>query len=325
MSEQSDIIQTLLSSTEAGGEVFGSGIEAAEYDWASPKYLTPKQIERLKTFIAEAAEGVSKALEQFLRIEITLAGGEPTHHFSEAFQAEEVESNSFSAALVDSQGTALGFITLAGQAVNEWMAKLLGGSQIDLTDGTELSPVEQALMMDLFSVVNQSFWNSAPQAFRPNLNLEKTIYKGQFPLDPEFLGTYCRMNLAPTDAEDKPVASLVLISDVIQAIACNKGQAVIRQKHPDDKALIQAHVENIITLTSVSLGTAHISMRDLASLQTGDVLLINKRVEEPVELLMDGEIIFVGSAVQSGGRCAIQITASADAIGSADDANNTQN
>ncbi len=313
MSQQPDIIQTLLKSAGDGDKVFGSETETADYDWAKPSNLIPKQIERLNAFVAEAAEGVSKALEQFLRIDITLTSADPTHHFGEKLRAEQVETDLFSVGLVDAQGTQMGFVALAGQAVNEWMAKLLGGSQIDLTDGTELSPVEQALLMDLFSVVNQSFWDSAPPPFRPKLTLEKTITKGSFPLDPEFMGSYCRMDLNPAEGEAKPVASLVLASDLIEAVANGNGQAEIRREHPDDKARLRGHAEKIMIQTTVSLGTVQVSMRDLISLQTGDVLLINRRVEEPIELQLGGETIFVGSAVQSDGQCAIQISAAVDA------------
>jgi flagellar motor switch protein FliM len=308
MSQQPDILQTLLNSTGGGDEVFGSGIEAADYDWTSPAYLTPKQIDRLKEFVTEAAKEVTNALKEFLRIDLSLTAGEPTHYFSQTLQAEEVEADLFSVALVDDKGTLLGFIALAGQSVNEWMAKLLGGSQIDLTDGTELSPVEQALLIDLFSVVNQSFWKAAPQAFRPKLTLEKSITQGKAPLDPEFLGTYCRMDLKLAEGDAKPVASLVLASDLIEAVATGKGQAELRQHRPGDKAHILGHVDNIMLRAVVSLGTAQATMRDLISLQAGDVLVINKLVDEAVELQIAGETIFLGSAVQSEGRCAIQIT-----------------
>ena len=68
---------------------------------------------------------------------------------------------------------------------------------------------------------------------------------------------------------------------------------------------ILKHVE--VTL-EVRIGEATLSVAELFSLKAGSVLTLNRDIDEPVEVLLNGKIVAAGHLAVSGERLGVRIT-----------------
>ncbi len=59
---------------------------------------------------------------------------------------------------------------------------------------------------------------------------------------------------------------------------------------------------------SVRLGTANVGMSDLARLQVGDVLVLGSLIHQPVEVEIDGDLVFLGWPGRVGPQQALKIS-----------------
>ena len=66
-----------------------------------------------------------------------------------------------------------------------------------------------------------------------------------------------------------------------------------------------------VTVTTV-LASTRLGIAELVDLHRDDVLLLDKTIEEPVELLLEGRVVFRGRPARSDGRYAVVLTPSAD-------------
>lgn len=78
---------------------------------------------------------------------------------------------------------------------------------------------------------------------------------------------------------------------------------------PSDRLRIEALVREMPVDLAVVLGTAELTMNDLARLQTGDVLVLRQKVSEPLDGLVSGERKFQVWPGAVGTRAAVQIHA----------------
>jgi flagellar motor switch/type III secretory pathway protein FliN len=64
---------------------------------------------------------------------------------------------------------------------------------------------------------------------------------------------------------------------------------------------------------TVQLASAAIGFEEIISLQVDDILLLDKKVDEPVELIVEGKRFLRGRPAKSAGRYAVVITELCDA------------
>ena len=69
---------------------------------------------------------------------------------------------------------------------------------------------------------------------------------------------------------------------------------------------MQEHINNVSMEVQVQLDEIEVSLKDIASLAVGDVLLLNKRIKEPVDVIISGKKIIKGLPVQYKGQYAVQ-------------------
>ncbi len=67
-------------------------------------------------------------------------------------------------------------------------------------------------------------------------------------------------------------------------------------------------VKSVPVEVDVSLGTSSVTLKQLFALKAGEVLSLNKQVDEPVNLVVDGHVVAMGNLVAVDGQFGIEIT-----------------
>lgn len=85
-----------------------------------------------------------------------------------------------------------------------------------------------------------------------------------------------------------------------------------KQQKSVDKESIRKKLDKVHLDINVVLGSASLNVKELLNLGVGDVLPLDKRISEPVEVVLGSEPKFLGIPGSSGGRMAVQITGLVD-------------
>jgi flagellar motor switch protein FliN/FliY len=101
--------------------------------------------------------------------------------------------------------------------------------------------------------------------------------------------------------------SIILLSSLLARIADPDGLKKTPQTAEEIKGNLLGHLAGTPVAATARLGTATATMREIASLEPGDILLLDRTAGEPVELVITGNIVQYGLPVESGGCYALQI------------------
>ncbi len=78
---------------------------------------------------------------------------------------------------------------------------------------------------------------------------------------------------------------------------------------PDELSrLLMEHVHQMPVSVTARLASTRLSFEEVLDLASGDVLLIDKPLDEPVELIINNQTVFRGRPAQSTGQYAVFIT-----------------
>jgi flagellar motor switch protein FliM len=108
-----------------------------------------------------------------------------------------------------------------------------------------------------------------------------------------------------TPLGDLPVQLLFNRSGRLEQLTTPKVRAV--PADPAVRTQIETLVKEMPVDVAVILGTADLTMYDLARLAAGDVVLLRQRVSEPLEARVAGTAKFRVWPGAAGGRCAVQV------------------
>ena len=241
----------------------------------------------------------------------------------------------FIAPLVDGQKQICGALSVSAAKAGQWVRQFMGVSSAG-TDKAELSQLEQRLLMDLCAAIVKGVWAPMTASGAPPISLQPKLFKGTYEFTGNPTAEYCRLALSDGDsgsvtggsvtgvppeqqragsvsdgAHPAPVSTdascvcLVVLADLVMPIL----EPPAAPQPPQQAAgQLQAAVQSATVNATAILGIAQASVRDIMSLEAGDVLLIQRKVNEAIDLLVQGRHILRGTPVQTDGHYGLEVS-----------------
>jgi flagellar motor switch protein FliM len=104
---------------------------------------------------------------------------------------------------------------------------------------------------------------------------------------------------------------LFLLPCSLLAPLVGKGSQAVQQISPEELSrTLQEHVQQMPVTVTARLTYTTLDFGELLGLETEDILLLDKPLDEPVELLVEDRVVFRGRVARSAARRAIMVTQS---------------
>lgn len=307
-SKSDQAILNLLTAAKKGPPAEVEPIEATDYDWNAPSSFTLAQIEKLQRFAARGATEIARMLGDQLHEEVKLLPEKLTQHYAARLGILEDRAESYNVPLAGEGGEQFGLVVIPGELARGWVAKALGSTDSAADQERELSSLESALMQDTVATVV-----AALSAEFQAIGGRALQCGGQGPDKaalPEARDEreYCVLAFRASEESDQPAISFVLASDVL-AEAINGAAASKSAGRPPEESRkdLLASIEAASVTATVALSTTGLTLREFMSLEEGDMLVTDSRVDRPLELLVNGEAVLSGHPVSCDGQYALQI------------------
>jgi flagellar motor switch protein FliM len=306
-------IQQLLAAVGSKAAEDTSQMEAAQYNWNEPHYFSTGQLAKLDYFAKTAATAVAEKISNFCRSEFNVTIASTTQHFADEFlnQPPDGKQKDYYLPFGTDQEHLCGLIGMPEQTAFVWAKQLLGDSESKEDDsGRVLLQLEESLLLDLTSVLVEGFSGLFTTCdFHP----AGSIVKEQWPL--ELPGTEelfkISFNVKKSDSEDGSEVYFLIPCSILESIAGKGTQAAGELSADDISKVILEHLQEIPVLVTAQLASAALTFEEIISLQVDDIVLLDRRIDEPVELIANSRTVFCGWPVKSAGKYAVSITATA--------------
>jgi flagellar motor switch protein FliM len=294
-----------LGKGRGGYTQLGESEQVQDYPWDRPQRFTGSQIARIEEFVGGFAESAVKYLAPQLHLTLQAGAAVTSQRFAPALKQELEGVEEFRCALVDDASRPLGLFRLPMSEACGWVERLLGGMQSDSEQQRDLSELERAILVDLVGELCRRLSGLLAEQDAPAVHAHQTAGSELLALDDDASIDYTTFMLpltieagAEAEEEKKQVElRLVLRSSFLaEAFHCTPQASEL----DDSQLRMREHLHEARVQADIHLGSTRTPVRDLLSLEAGDVLVLDRRVDEPAELKIRGRALFQGSAVQCG-------------------------
>jgi len=286
--------------------------EMAVYDWRNPHYFNEDQRNRLAAMMSQVAVLIAETFTHFYRREFNVAPTSITQHFAaELYNRTDIQQSRclpFGA----EKDNPCGFLAIATEAALKWVTRLLGDSESDGDPGRVLSSLEESLLCDLGTRMTESFL--APLRPSHNLHPEEEIANGQPSIQFELTEEICQITfeIREADLEESDHALFVLPCRMLAPLVGKEPPKTARVSAEELSRVLTEHVHRMPVTVTATLASTRLQFAEIVDLHPDDVLLFEKTIDKPVEILLDDRVVFRGRPARSDGHYAVVLTQSAN-------------
>jgi len=312
----SEKIQQLLKAVGSEPMEDITQVEATEYNWYEPHYFNSEQLVKLGYFTEAVAVAMAQKFSKFCRSEFNVTVASTTQYYVHEFlsRLSDNEQRDYYMPFGTNEEQMCGLIGIHQQEALNWAIQLLGDSESDKDPDRDLSQLEESLLLDLLSALVEIF-SGLDESF--DVHSARSIVKGQWPLEMEGTEELCKIsfNVKKTDLEKSfEIYFLILCSELGPVAGKTVGDSDGFSAE-DVSKMILGHLQEIPVLITGRLASTLLPFEEIMGLQVDDILLLDKRVDQPTELIVGGRTVYYGYPAKSEGKYAVTITNKAAASG----------
>lgn len=286
--------------------------EATECNWNAPRYFNRPQLVKLKDFTKKIATVVAEKFSGFCRAQFDVTIGSTTFHFASEFlkAAPEEECKDYYLPFGADQESPCGFIGIPEQTAVVWARQLLGDTESGNESNVTLSQLEESLLLDLTSALIEAFSGlHANDDFRP----AERFLKNEWPLQVHGTEELCRISFdfKKGGSEDGTKAYLLIACEELNAVVGRTSETSDTFSAEEISQAALNHLQAVPVTITAQLVSTELTFGEVVTLQTDDILLLDKKVDQPVDLIINGRTVYYGWPVQSAGKYAVTIESTA--------------
>ena len=284
-------------------------VEATEYNWHEPHYFNSQQLAKLGYFTKSAAGVMAQKFSRFCRNEYNVTIASTTQHYVYEFLSTLSNSEQIDYYIpfgVEAEQMC-GLVGIPEQAAHNWARQLLGDSESEKELGGDLTQLEESLLLDLVSDLVEAF-SSRDKSLK--LNSAKGLFKGQWPLEMEGTEELCKITFDVKKAgseKNSEIYLLILCSKLAPTAGKVEQDSVNFSAEEVSKAILR-YLHEMHVLITGQLASTVLTFEEIMDLQVDDILVLDKRIDQPAELIVDGRTFYYGCPAKSAGKYAVIIT-----------------
>jgi flagellar motor switch protein FliM len=301
-------INQLLVAARSAPKEEAADVEATDYNWHEPHYFNNVQLTKLDDFLKRVALALAKRFSGFCRSEFDVTIASTTQHFAGEFLKPHTDGKSrdYYLAFGADPKQPCGVLGIPEETAVIWARQLLGDAESTKGSGKSLSQLEESLLLDLTSALVEALCAAYSVG---DMYPAESMIQGLWPLDLNSVEELCKVSFSvrKTGSEDGSEAYFVMLSGTLEPAVGKSEENPDRFSANDTSKAILNHLQAAPVTVTIRLASTSLTFEQVMSLRTDDVLLLDRRVDELVELIVDGRTMYYGWLAKSGDKYAVAI------------------
>ena len=284
-------------------------IDAYDYNWTQCRYFNSSRLKELTSFTEKVAQSCARKLTQFYQNNFSVSIVSTTQHYASEFKGRGKSRGHYFLAFGSIPDQPSGLVGIPDQTAIVWATELLGDSKPADDSVKNLSPLEESLLHDSTSGIVEAFSESIDHCdFHPVAE----IVRNQMPLEFKGHEELCKITFSvkKSGSETATEAYFLILCDELRPAVEDDAVAQVISAEDTSNAMLN-HVYKVPVLVKAQLDSAVFTFEEIMNLSVGDVLLLDKKTDEPIDLIAKDRILFRGRPAKSAGKYAVVITETA--------------
>ena len=301
-------IQRLLQAVGSAPTTVEPDGEVVLYDWRDPHYFSEDQRNRLAALMTQVAALLSDRFAHFYKSEFNVRPKSIAQHFVADLVRQIDPNQGFSLSFGPDPEAPCGLLLVASETALGWATRLLGDSEGNDDPDRPISSLEESLLADLLTAVAETVLS--PLRDQQELHIGADLSKGCPTMSYESTDAICRIifEVQQTGTDEKAEISFVMPCSLLAPAV---GKLLLAETQPSQEQMAQLlmeHVQQMPVTVTARLASTRLCFEEILDLGPNDILLIDKPVAEPMDLIVDGRAVFRGRPARSSGQFAVYVT-----------------
>ncbi|MCP4452089.1 MAG: hypothetical protein GY809_11550 [Planctomycetes bacterium] len=276
------------------------------HNWHQVRYFNELQLQAVEDLGRKATPLLAGALKRAFREEFVVEWAQVHETISSQYRHNALEDNAFLPFQTRDEPAVYGALVLPMTTVQGWATRLLGGSPEDREAGA-MSTLEITLLSDIAISLVDAFSSSYMLPFQPLPPL--SVSHMSTPM--EDTDELCTMGFTfrEEQAESGASQSFSIVMPCVQLADTLEG--LVHPARPSGEKLSEAlheHVDNISVQIKAEFASTRLTLEQAMDLNVGDVLLMDKALNDPMALKINNRLVFYGKPVQCEDHYAVEVT-----------------
>lgn len=283
---------------------------AEQYNWHQPNYFSAEQLKKIDGFTEKITASVADKFHDLCHSDFDVKLACLTMHFAEELvgQILDNEPNNYYLAFGTEQDPKCAAVTMPPETAAIWIALVLGESE-PLNSSRELSQLEESILLDTASAIVKALDESYPENAGKLFHHATGIIRKQLPLALPGSQETCKItfNIEQIKSKKSSQAYVLIPCTKLDAVAGKDSQAADKLAPKDASKKMLEHLNEMTVSVKAQIGSMLLTFEEAFSLGLNDILLLNKNVNEPVDVYVGGQKLFRGWPAKAAGTYAVLI------------------
>ncbi len=298
------IIKQLIQAARTRKSAAKTDAEVMDYDWSKPYFFTHDQLDKAGRFTERAAAAISKSLSELLGGEVSMTGLQASQHYASRLTDVAADTSSHAVELT-AKGNPAGMIVLNRKTADTWVGMLLGGSNVQKKEGSPPSALELALLLDIFAALSEGLANAFLDAGLTALSHGDRLLPTDYAPSGDKAEVCVELSFGLGSAEDSFAVSVIVSGSLLESLMTEPGSK--QKSREENRKDMLAHIRKVPITATATLGTAHISARDLMTLEKGDVILLPNKLSDTGIVSVQNQPVLRAFPTRFAGHYAMQV------------------
>ncbi len=283
-------------------------VEAADYNWNQPRYFSDSQLKKLEDFTDRLASAISENFSNLYNTDFNASVNSNTQHFASEFQNSDSQDqqNDYYLVFSTEQDPHAGFIGIPAKTAIDWATQLLGDSETN-QDQRDLSQLEESLLLDILTELVKAI-SKAHGSY--NFQHDNKIVKGKLPVKMQESEELIKIafNVQKADSKNSAEAYILILSSKLAPLVGKSDQSDEQFSSDDISGAILQNLQQMPVPITTKLASTTLTFEQVMSLQPNDILLLGKKTDDTLEVVVEGKTLFRGKPAKCNGKYAVMIT-----------------
>jgi len=300
-------IQQLLAEVGKKQGPAADQIKAQEYDWTQPHYFNRRQLEKLNDFAQAVSSATAAKCGQFFQNSFSAQPCEISQHYAQKFIAQIFENaqKDFYSILKAEKDVSCAIIVVPTDTATGWLKLLLGESEVKEKTDDQLSQLEKSLLSDIICRLAEAIISCCQQL---NLAATKKVLHENFCLDIPASEELCKISIDIKQSGTEHASRIHLVlpcARLVPVVSPSRSEKALTPEQAKNAML--EYAKQLPVLVTARFPSTELTLEQILTLQKGDILMLDNKVTDPLELVVEGKPRYLAQPVKSDGKLAARI------------------
>lgn len=281
---------------------------ATEFDWTTPHHFGPEAGHQLEGLSRRVTLAFQKCFEEATQKAAEVMHNRTCEHYANRLSEQlAVPTGPYMATVMNESQRRIGFFLIPFETAVFLVAQTLHDPEAAVGQDGQFSALEESILADILTLFTDALAAVLGEYAQVALRSGQPPLRGEWRIDARDLDDLCELSYLMKWKDQFYPFSFVLESGLLDSFA---GQPVYFKTLPPEKtrACLLEQVRRAPVLVKAVICAASLHFRELVELEPGDVLLLGKKIREPMDVLVNGQFCFQAYPACQDGKAALVIT-----------------